>query len=77
MLIYQRVAKLVYNFNKYGLWKTCKIPLAKTTENLICGYKVREFPGSPWNSLGDLVNNMGLSENSVPLHPMVNDDYPY
>ena len=21
--------------------------------------------------------NMGLSENSVPLHPMVNDHYPY
>ena len=21
--------------------------------------------------------NMGLSENSVPLHPMVNDYYPY
>ena len=23
------------------------------------------------------LNNMGLSENSVPLHPMVNDHYPY
>ena len=26
---------------------------------------------------GLLVQNMGLSENSVPLHPMVNDHYPY
>jgi len=25
----------------------------------------------------DLVQYMGLSENSVPLHPMVNDHYPY
>ena len=23
------------------------------------------------------IMNMGLSENSVPLHPMVNDHYPY
>jgi hypothetical protein len=26
----------------------------------------------PWQ-----FSNMGLSENSVPLHPMVNDHYPY
>ena len=25
----------------------------------------------------DLQLNMGLSENSVPLNPMVNDHYPY
>ena len=25
----------------------------------------------------DIVKNMGLSENSVPLNPMVNDHYPY
>ena len=27
-----------------------------------------------WNHTND---NVGLSENSVPLHPMVNDHYPY
>ena len=26
---------------------------------------------------GKTIKNMGLSENSVPLHPMVNDHYPY
>ena len=29
-----------------------------------------------WDSFGS-GNQLGLSENSVPLHPMVNDHYPY
>ena len=33
----------------------------------------RRSPG--W--LCDVSRDMGLSENSVPLHPMVNDHYPY
>ena len=32
----------------------------------------RNHPGSPTGP-----REMGLSENSVPLHPMVNDQYPY
>ena len=28
----------------------------------------------PWSNIASY---MGLSENSVPLHPMVNDHYPY
>ena len=27
--------------------------------------------------IDDTNDDMGLSENSVPLHPMVNDHYPY
>ena len=35
-------------------------------------------PRAPWlRHLHLLVLHMGLSENSVPLHPMVNDHYPY
>ena len=30
-----------------------------------------------WGFLGHWGPQMGLSENSVPLHPMVNDHYPY
>ena len=35
---------------------------------------------NPWLIAGFIVNlgvYMGLSENSVPLNPMVNDHYPY
>ena len=34
------------------------------------GRSLDEFGGSTWF-------DMGLSENSVPLNPMVNDHYPY
>jgi len=30
-----------------------------------------------WKKTGPENDYMGLSENSVPLHPMVNDHYPY
>ena len=30
-----------------------------------------------WKTVCSLWRHMGLSENSVPLHPMVNDHYPY
>ena len=33
------------------------------------GFQVKIFPNKPIH--------MGLSENSVPLTPMVNDHYPY
>ena len=36
--------------------------------------------GNEWPQIGNGNhdrNYMGLSENSVPLHPMVNDHYPY
>ena len=29
------------------------------------------------NDIGDSRNEMGVSENGVPLNPMVNDHYPY
>ena len=38
------------------------------------------FWGSSIEALGSMMfkeHDMGLSENSVPLHPMVNDHYPY
>jgi|OrbCmetagenome_4_1107370.scaffolds.fasta_scaffold627183_1 hypothetical protein len=36
--------------------------------------------GSSWmvvSNMNFIVHNMGVSENSVPLNPMVNDHYPY
>ena len=31
----------------------------------------------PQNGVSGFANYMGVSENSVPLYPMVNDHYPY
>ena len=36
-----------------------------------------DFNASGWNSRIGNAWNMGVSENSVPLNPMVNDHYPY
>ena len=43
---------------------------------------IPNFQTNPYEILieilvGNVYQYMGLSENSVPLHPMVNDHYPY
>ena len=63
---------------KMGEWTS---PWQKAQKNWLshCGYKPTCPPMSkPYNgkSISDR-NHMGLSENSVPLNPMVNDHYPY
>ena len=41
-------------------------------------HKVKQSSSSSFGSdWGTWISYMGLSENSVPLHPMVNDHYPY
>jgi hypothetical protein len=38
---------------------------------------MRRVAGKGWEGLERAGSYMGLSENSVPLNPMVNDHYPY
>ena len=40
-------------------------------------YSILQLTGGLWVVYGIATINMGLSENSVPLNPMVNDHYPY
>ena len=80
MLVYQRVwliGKSSYfkptcstEKSQSSSLSTIPIILYEANDAKIQTAEIRDF--ILWTHL-----NMGLSENSVPLHPMVNDHYPY
>ena len=51
--------------------------LSQILHQLVAGVTYHPMASSPVISPSNMRRNLGLSENSVPLHPMVNDHYPY